>query len=77
MPRARKTEPAARSSSQAVAIEPTSASNAFGSLSECAASAKIASESTVIRGSTRAQSNGARSSSSLTMIPLWMPITGP
>ena len=43
-----KTVPGSRSSSQAVAIEPTSASNARGSLSECAARAKIASESTVM-----------------------------
>jgi hypothetical protein len=39
--------------------------------------AKIASESTVIRGSAREQSWRLRSSSSFVMIPLWMPSTGP
>ena len=77
MPRATKTAPRSRSSSQAVAIEPTSASSARGSFREWAARAKIASESTVILGSARAQPKGASSSSSLTMIPLWMPTTGP
>ena len=76
-PRAAKTVPGSRWSSQAVAIEPASASSARGSFCECAASAKIASESTVIRGSERAQEWGASSSSSLTMIPLWIPTTGP
>ena len=47
------------------------------SLRECAASANIASESTVISGSVRAHGCSASSSSSLTMIPLWMPTTGP
>jgi hypothetical protein len=58
-------------------MEPRSSSSACASLRECAASAKIASESTVIRGSARAQSWSASSSSSLTMMPLWIPITGP
>ena len=69
--------PGSRASSQAAAIEPASASRARGSFRECAASAKIASESTVIRGSERAQAWGASSSSSFRMIPLWMPTTGP
>ena len=76
-PRAANTVPGSRWSSQAVAIEPASASSARGSFRECAARAKIASESTVIRGSERAQEWGASSSSSLTMIPLWIPTTGP
>ena len=45
-------------------------------LSECSASAKIASESTVISGSARSKPCAARSSSSLRMIPLWIPTTG-
>ncbi len=60
-----------------MAIEPASASSARGSFREWAASAKIASESTVILGSEREQEWGASSSSSLTMIPLWIPTTGP
>src|SRR5882762_7456146 len=44
---------------------------------EWAATAKIASESTVILGSARAQEWGASSSSSFVMIPLWIPTTGP
>ena len=48
-----------------------------GSFREWAASAKIASESTVIFASARAQEWGARSSSSFVMIPLWIPTTGP
>ena len=45
---------------------------------EWAASAKIASESTVISGSRAGDSRGrARISSSLKMIPLWMPTTAP
>ena len=40
-------------------------------------SAKIASESTVISGSARSMPCGAKISSSLTMIPLWMPTTDP
>jgi len=46
-------------------------------LPEWAARAKIASESTVILGSQRAQLSGSSNSSSLRMIPLWMPTTGP
>jgi len=76
-PRAANSVPGSRWSSQAVAIEPASSSRARGSLREWAASAKIASESTLMRGSERAQEWGASSSSSLTMIPLWMPTTGP
>ena len=76
-PRAANTVPGSRWSSQAVAIEPASDSSARGSFCECAARAKIASESTVIRGSERAQEWGASSSSSLVMIPLWIPTTGP
>ena len=53
--RARRTAaPGSRSSIQAAAIEPCSASSARASLRECAASAKIASESTVIRPGARA-----------------------
>ena len=52
-PRARKTVPGRRSSSQAVAIEPRSSSRAFAWPPEDSASAKIASESTVISGSAR------------------------
>ena len=76
-PRAANTVRGTRESSQAAASEPLSFSSAWGSFSEWAARQKIASESTVIRGSERAQLHGARSSSSLRMIPLWMPTTGP
>ena len=54
-PRATKRVPATRESSHAVANEPSSSSSARASLPEWAASAKIASESTVIRASERAQ----------------------
>ena len=66
-----------RASIHAVAIAPRSRSSARASFRECAARAKIASESTVISGSARAQECGASSSSSFVMIPLWMPTTGP
>ena len=69
--------PGSRSSSQAVAIAPRRCSSARASFREWAAIAKIASESTVIRGSARAQEWGASSSSSFRMIPLWIPTTGP
>ena len=69
--------PGDAASSQAAAIEPVRSSSARGSFCEWAARAKIASESTVIRGSQRAQLSGSSSSSSFRMIPLWMPTTGP
>ena len=77
VPRAACSSSGSRSSSHAAAIEPCSASSACASLRVCAASAKIASESTVIRGSARAQACPSSSASSLTMIPLWIPTTGP
>ena len=76
-PRARKRSSGSRSSSQAAAIDPCSSSNARASFREWAATAKIASESTVMRGSARAQACAASNSSSLAMMPLWMPSTGP
>jgi len=76
-PRATKTVSGCRSSSQAVAIEPRSSSRAFG-VGPCASTrAKMASESTVILGCCRSKAWRAKISSSLTMIPLWTPLTAP
>ena len=58
-------------------MAPRSCSSARASFREWAATAKIASESTVIRGWARAQSRQPSSSSSFTMIPLWIPTIGP
>ena len=69
--------PARARRASAVAIAPRRCSSARASFREWAAIAKIASESTVIRGSARAQEWGASSSSSFMMIPLWIPTTGP
>ena len=76
-PRARNSVPERRSSSQAVAIEPRSCSRARGAPSCASASAKMASESTVISGSARSKPCCSISSSSLKMIPLWTPTTAP
>ena len=77
MPRARKRISASRSSNQAVAIEPCSSSSALGPLDASSASAKIASESTVMSGSARSKPWPLKISSSLAMMPLWTPTTAP
>ena len=77
MPRARKSVSSSRSSNHAAAIEPCSSSRLEGRLDASSTSAKIASESTVMPGSARSKPWPARISSSLAMMPLWMPTTAP
>ena len=76
-PRARWRTPGSRSSSHADAIAPTSSPSLSGDVPYASTRAKMASESTVISGSSRAMPWRARSSSSFAMIPLWIPTTRP
>ena len=76
-PRARCSTSGSRSSIQAAAIAPTSCSSDARCGAVRSTSAKIASESTVISRLRRSMPCRAKSSSSLTMIPLWIPSTAP
>ena len=69
--------PESRSSSQAAAMAPVSCSSDRGSLDRASASAKIASESTVISGSARSNPNRFEDLLVVDDDPLWMPTTAP